>query len=184
MRRPSVKLLCVAAAVLAGVPAAAFEPTGEVVFHARGTIGTSAAYDSDRVVGPVVNMTRQDGGGWAGDLLGENLDLAVTPTKASGPNVNLVFSQKSGRTEIEGLFFGVRLRIEMDKKKLKGRFGTCSLDLARKGTSVFFGDLGCIRPGASLPETAKATLELQGDAASDTPPLPQFALALIAALPR
>jgi hypothetical protein len=183
MRLHSVKLLPAAAALLAALPAAAFDPTGEVLFHIRGSAGTSAAFDGDRLVGPDVNLTRQDGGGWAGDLKGQNLDLDVTPKRVSGPNVNLVFSQKGGRTEIEGLFYGVRVRIAMDRKRLKGRIGSCSLDLGRKAPSLFHGDVGCIRRGATFPQAGKGALELSGEAANELPPLPQLAFALIAVLP-
>ena len=160
---------------------APFEPTGEVRFHVVGALASGASFDEARVVGPTVNLTRREDGSWAGDLAGENLSLDVGERRATGPNVNLLYSQKAGRTDVEGLVFGRRIRMALDAKGLRGRVGSCSFDLARK-TAVLRGDVGCV-PGASLPATGKATLELIGQAADEYPPLPQLALVLVAVLP-
>ncbi len=176
-------LAAAALALVAGRPAAAFEPTGELMFLPRGGTGSGASFDADMVVGPAVNMVRQEGGGWAGDLDGNDVDLAVTEDHARGANVNLSFARKGGRTQIEGLFFGQRVRIELDAKKLRVRFGACSMELDRKRPGMFTGDVGCVRNRSILPATARATLRLSGDAAAEAPPMPQFALALLAILP-
>ena len=160
-----------------------FEATGELRFHGYGTVGTSAAFDGERLVGPTVNLTRREDGTWGGDLAGQNMDLEVTDRRVSGPNVSLSFSQKGGRTEVEGLFFNQRFRVSLDAKRLRGRFGECSFDLVRKRGGAYQGDVGCMRPRAAFPAAAKATLSLIGAAADAAPPLPQFALALIAILP-
>ncbi len=180
----SLAVLAALAAAGAGAPALAFEPTGEMSFFPQGGVGSTASFDAQTVVGPIVNLTEQDGGGWAGDLDGENIDLALDDGHLTGVNVNLWLRTRAGRTEIEGLFFGLRVHLELDGKRLKGRFGACSLDLARKRPGYYYGDVGCMsgRPQV-LPTTAKATLQLSGEAAADRPPLPQFAFALLAILP-
>ncbi len=174
-----------ALAALAAAPAFAqetpYEPTGEVRFHAGG-LGSGASFSADRVVGPSVNMTRREDGGWAGDLRGHDLDLRATDTRLMGPNVNLLFSQKGDRVEVEGLFFNQRIRVKLDARKLEGRFGACSMDMARsKEGSTFRGDVGCLRAG--MPASGKGAIQLLGEAAGSKPPLPQLALALTAVLP-
>ncbi len=176
-------LAAAALALTPGPPAAAFEPTGEMTFNARGAVGSGASFDEDQVVGPAVNMARQEDGGWAGDLDGNDVELTVTADHAVGANVHLSFMRKGGRIEIEGIVFGRRVRLEVDGKRLHGRFGACSVDLERKRPAFFQGDVGCMRRREAFPATAKATLKLSGDAADDSPPFPQFALALLAILP-
>lgn len=208
----SVMLLL--AAALAGPRAAAqdaaFEPTGEVRFHASGGLGSGASFDHHRIVGPSVNLTHLDRG-WAGNIAGQDVSLAASESRLSGPNVNLTFKQKSGKTEIEGLFYGERIRLSLDGKKMKGRYGTCSFDLERDGPSLYRGEVGCMRgderrgfdaapqpvadevnarrlPGSnggrSSPIAGIAAVELIGEAAGDAPPAVQLGLALVAILPR
>jgi hypothetical protein len=186
MTAPALKVALAVAALAGAAPAFAqeppFEPTGELRFVGRGALAAGAAFDETRVVGPAVNMTKRDDGSWAGDLLTANLDLEVTPTGVRAPNVNLQLGQKAGRTTIEGLFYGQRVRVEIDRKRLRGRFGACSMDMARKGAAMFRGDVGCMRPEGP-PISVKSSIELIGTAAAENPPLPQFALALLAVLP-
>jgi hypothetical protein len=183
---PSVLAALAAAALLAPAPAPAqdapFEPTGELRLGGGG-FGSGASFDSDRIVGPVVNLTRRDDGSWAGDIGGQDLDLQPSRGGLQAPNVTLKFSSKDGKTRIEGLYFGERVRIDMDRKKLSGRFGSCSMTLERKGPPIYRGDIGCLRPGERLPRTSRVSLEVIGEAAAEPPPLPHFALALLAVLP-
>lgn len=187
MRRPALLALALAAAFLAARPAAAqeapFEATGEVRFLAYGTSGTSAAFDAVRVVGPLVNLTRRDDGTWDGDLLGEPVNLALTKDGLAGPNVNLHISSLNGRIHLEGLFFGRRIRMDLDAKRLEGRFGPCALDLRRKHADYLEGDLGCAPGARNPPQSGRASVKLLGQAAEPEPPLPQLALALLASLP-
>jgi hypothetical protein len=161
---------------------APFEPSGELRFHVAGGLGSGASFDDSRVVGPTVNLTKREDGSWAGDLGGQDLSLDVGERRATGTNVNLLYSQKAGRTNVEGLVLGRRVRVELDAKRLKGRVGDCSFDLARKG-AVLRGELGCVPGRATFPATGKATLELVGQAADEYPPLPQLAFALASILP-
>lgn len=182
----AIRIAALAAALVAGTATAQeqpFEPTGEVRFVGWGSTGTGAAFDGERIVGPSVNLTRRDDGTWAGDLAGHDLDLQLSPTHAKGPNVNLSFETKDGRTTVEGLFFGRRIRIAMDRKRFQGKAGICSVDLARKGPAAFQGQIGCMPTGRGVPQTSRATLQLIGQAGADQPPMPQLALALVAILP-
>jgi hypothetical protein len=170
------------AASLASAQEAPYEPTGEVRLSGGG-IGSGASFDMDRIVGPDVNLTRRNDGSWAGDLGGQDLDLQPNGNGLQAPNVNLKFSSKDGKTKVEGLYFGQRVRFDLDRKKLSGRFGGCSMDLQRKGAPVYRGEIGCVLAGERLPRTSKVSLELIGEAAADPPPLPQFMFALLAVLP-
>jgi hypothetical protein len=185
---PNLHRVAVALVALLAVPALGqeqpFEATGEIRFVAYGAMGSGASWSAERVVGPAVNMTRREDGGWAGDLLGHDLSLNLDKDRLSGPNVNLLFSQKGGKIAVEGLFYSQRVRISMDAKKLQGRMGECSYDLARtKAGTLFRGDVGCMRQGQRVPAAGKAGVELFGEAASANPPLPQLAIALVAVLP-
>lgn len=189
MRAPTLLRLAAAAAGLLAAAAARaqdvpFEPSGEVRILAWGTMGTSASYDDGRVVGPNVNLTRREDGTWAGDLAGRNVDLEVQDGRLAGANVNLTLSRKGDALHCEGLFFGTRFRFDLDRKKLSARFGDCTVDAKRsKAPGQLRGDAACLRrPGGSFPSTARATVQLIGDAADEAPPLPQLALALLAAM--
>jgi hypothetical protein len=187
-RAPVALSLALAGALLAAAPAhgqeAPYEPTGEVRLVGGG-FGGGASFDTDRVVGPLVNLTRRDDGSWAGDLRGGDLDLQPNGRGdgLQAPNVTLRFSSKDGKTRVEGLFYGTRVRFDLDGKKLSGRFGGCSMTLARRGPPLYHGEIGCVSQGARLPRTDRVTLELIGEAAAETAPLPQLALALLAVLP-
>jgi len=180
--RAAAALFLVALAPSALAQSPEYEPTGEVRFIGGG-FGSGASFSGERVVGPNVNMTRREDGGWAGDLLGHNLDLHLDNDRLSGPNVNLAFSQKGDKVTIEGLFFGQRVRVGLDHKKLEARMGVCSLDLKRlKAGTIFRGNFGCISPGSRMPASGIGDLQLYGDAAREKPPLSQLTLALVATL--
>ncbi len=188
MTRHGPLLAALAAIALTPLPGSAqekppFEATGELRLHGYGTIGSSAAYDAERLVGPTVNLTRREDGSWGGDLAGQDMDLEISERRVSGPNVSLNVSQKGGRTEVEGIFFNRRFRVSLDAKRLQGRFGECSFDLVRKRGGAYQGDIGCLRARSTFPGVARATLSLIGTAANPIPPMPQFALALVAILP-
>jgi hypothetical protein len=181
-----VAVLLLVAGPAGGQDAGPFEATGEVRFRVTGGMTTSASYNATRVVGPSVNMTQREDGSWAGDLLAENLNLIVSGDEKSarveGSFFTLVQRTSNGKAEIEGQFKGVRFRASVDAKRVKARFGDCSLDVEKKGT-VFRGDVGCIVPGQSLPQTGRAVLDLMGDAVERIP-FPQLGLALMAVLPQ
>ncbi|HEX9290793.1 MAG TPA: hypothetical protein VF904_14835 [Anaeromyxobacteraceae bacterium] len=174
---------CLAVASFLAGPALAFDPSGELLFVARGAQSAGASYDADRLVGPTVNMSRREDGGWAGDLGGQNIDLEVSDTRLSGANVDLHVDRSNDKTTVRGTYFGQRISLELSPRTVSGRVGACSLDLTRKRPGYYEGDLGCVTRGTAMPAVAKATLKLAGDAATARPPMPQFALALISVLP-
>ncbi|WP_242342180.1 hypothetical protein [Anaeromyxobacter terrae] len=181
---PSILLLGALAASPVVAQEPPFEAKGEVRFHASAGLGSGASFDETRIVGPAVNLTRREDGSWAGDIAGQDVSLYGGDTKLSGPNVNLSFKQKNGKTDVEGLFYGYRVRLSVDAKKIKGRYGSCSFDLTRGGPPMYRGDVGCLRENQRLPIAGKAAIELIGEAASEKPPAPQLGLALVAILPR
>lgn len=181
--RATLPALACAAALAAAPVALAIESTGEVVFRPRGSMASSASFDDERVVGPVVNMTRVEEGEWAGDVNGADVDLHVANGRIEGSSFTLDYSRDGEKVAVEGLIGGVRVRVAMDAKRMHGRFGVCSIDLKRKRVGLYEGDVGCLR-GGNFPVTAKATLELYGQAATADAPQPQLALALVSVLPR
>lgn len=177
-----MRLLAACCAAALATAATAYEPTGELRFRVRGAVGTGASFDDGRLVGPTANLTRQEGGGWAGDLAGQNVSLEVSPTRLSGANVDLHLSKEGAKQVVRGLFFGQRIWLEIAEKKVSGRIGGCSFDLGRKRTGLYEGTVGCVDRERTLPATAHASLTMFGDAARAEPPQPQFALALVAVL--
>ena len=182
MRPPALGIVC--AAALAAAPSAlALDPTGEVVFRPRGSMAATASFDDERVVGPIVNMTRVADEEWAGDVNGFDVALHVADGHIDGVSLTLVYARAGERVSVEGLVNGIRVRISLDAKGARGRYGDCSIDMKRKRAGLYEGDVGCLR-GGSFPVTAKASLELFGLAATADAPQPQLALALLAVLPR
>jgi len=180
--RSLAALAALSAAFLPSPRAAAYDPTGELNFAVSGLAGGGASFDGARVVGPVVNMSIQESGGWAGDLGHKDMELAVSPTRLSGAGVSLALGQKEGALTVEGLFFGQRVRLDLNQKTFTGRYGTCSFDLKRSRPGLYVGDVGCLRRHG-FPSTGKATFRLTGQAGDLSAPLPQLPLALLAVLP-
>jgi hypothetical protein len=167
------------ASMLAAAPD--WEPTGEVSFHVRGSPSTGASFDGERLVGPTANLTKT-GDGWAGDIGGQNVNLEISPKRIVGSSVDLHLEADKGKTSIRGTFFGRQLTLQYDHKSVSGRVGACSFQLDRKGTGDFEGTVGCMQRRGPLPQTGYGVLKLYGQAAEDSPPSPQFPLALVAVL--
>ena len=174
-------LLPLALTLLAGPSDRPFEPTGEVQLLVSGGVGSSAAWDVNRVVGPSVNMARDERGGWAGSLGSHGTALVVTPTQISGTGVSLRVEQRDGLLRVEGLFFSQRVRVELEPKQLASLLGGCSGELKRVEPGLFSGQIGCLGRGAAN-QVSPATLRLTGQAAGREPPMPQLAFALLAVL--
>jgi hypothetical protein len=182
MRR-ALSVVSLAVASLLARPAFAFDPSGELLFVARGAQSAGASFDAERLVGPTVNMSRRDDGGWAGDLGGENIDLEVSEHRLTGANVDIHLDRSNDKTTVRGTYFGQRISLEFGPRAVTGRVGACSIDLERKRPGYYEGDVGCVTRGMTMPAIARATLKLAGLAAEVRPPMPQFALALISVLP-
>jgi hypothetical protein len=168
-------------ALLLAAPARAFEATGEVRLGLSGP-GSSAAFDEGRVAGPNVNLTRIEGGAWAGDIRGQNVALQVTGSRLSAPNFEVTLERSGQATAVRGNVFGRRYHLDATPQGLRGRVGYCSVDLERRRSGLLTGQIGCMRDGR-LPVVTRATMKLLGQAGDPAPPLPQFALALIAIFP-
>jgi len=178
-----LRTLAALASLLAAPAALAFDPSGEVTFGLAAGLGGSASFDGERVVGPAVNVSREDGAGWAGDIRGGDMVLEVTATRLKGAGVSIALDRKPGELHVEGILFGQRVRLELKQKTFTGRYGSCSFDLHRKGPGFYRGEVGCMREGTTIAATASATMRLTGEADTPEPPLPQMALALLAILP-
>ena len=164
-----------------------FRAAGEIFFIAVGGTGTSAAFDDRRIVGPAVNLTLGEGGDWAGDLAGQNVSLAIAPDRITGAGVDLHVERGGERTSVSGIWFQRRVSLDFAPRTISGRAGpACSVDLRRDSPGVFQGSVGCVVQQPNKPQQAnvtRATIQLAGDAALPSPPMPQFALALVAVLP-
>jgi hypothetical protein len=161
--------------------------SGEIFFVAVGGTGTSAAFDERRIVGPSVNLTLGDGGTWAGDLAGQNVSLAIAPDRITGAGVDLHVERAGDATSLRGIWFQRRVSLDFTPKSIAGRAGpACSVDLRRQAPGVYQGSVGCVVQQPDRTQQAavsRATIQLAGDAALPSPPMPQFALALVAVLP-
>lgn len=179
-------LLFLAAALVplaaAAQPTPEYQPTGEVVFRISGGVSTGTSYDEGRIIGPVVNLEENEGGGWTGDIGGNPVDLEVDGDKVTGVGVDLFVKQEKNQLVVRGTLLNRRIWVEVGAKKVSGRAGDCSFDLKVKTPGNYAGNIGCSR-GTQTPQTARAELRLDGTASQPQPPLPQFALALVSVLP-
>ncbi|HSN93206.1 MAG TPA: hypothetical protein VLS93_18395 [Anaeromyxobacteraceae bacterium] len=143
-------------------------------FVAKGEIQTrdrSAAFDDWRVVGPLVNMTRDDDGNWRGDLLGRDYVMKPGPGRLAGSGAELYFVRWGNEVVVRGHLLERRVVIRIlpgeglpTPSGIACRFDGNLIDCSKKSASVRQG------------------VELRGQAANVAePPLPQFALALVAA---
>lgn len=188
------------------------QASGEIFFLTAGGTGSSAVFDDRRILGPSVNLTRGEEGTWDGDLSGQNVSLAIAPDRIAGAGVDLHVERQGEVTSLRGVWFQRRVSLDLGPKNVTGRAGpACSVDVERKAPGVYQGSVGCVVRAQPLPGgpitvagpifpddsilpsrvsptrqqlvATRATLRLAGDAASPTPPMPQFALALLAVLP-
>lgn len=182
-------LLLPACATTQGIPLPMTTPSGPKapVFVATGefrsSYGKSAAFDEWRVVGPRVNLTRNEDGSWdgtAGPAM-SGFHLEVKPGHLSGPNLSLSIQKMAdGFVEVGGLFFGDRYWIRASPQKLQGNThgGRCSFEFKRTSPNLFEGDVACGM------EVNRVSIEVRGAATRvEEPMLPQTALALVAVMP-
>jgi hypothetical protein len=176
-------LLALAASPAPAAPAAPGF-SGELVFSATGGDARSASFDDARLLGPTVSVARRQDGTWAGDVSGHGLAVAVSEQRLTAAGLDLHVRHRGQSLAIEGLFHGTRVAFDYGPKALKGRIGRCSFDLRRQSPGLLRGEAGCLRRRGLAATTAVATLSLKGEAAAPSPPLPQFALGLLAVLPQ
>jgi len=157
-----------------------FEPAGEIIIPGA----SSAAWDGERIVGPRINLTAREGGGWAGDILTQNVDLTVTDTRVTGPNFEIFVEsdKEKGKGSVRGNVFGRRFSLEYGAKEFTGRVGACSYDLKRQKVGGWSGQAACGQSG-TMSNVVRVQIKLLGNADAPAPPMPQFALALVAVMP-
>ena len=185
--RGGVVLLALAAACAttsSGTPVPMREPSGPapqgVALTALGELvfsgGRSAAYDGYRVAGPRVNIAYSGNGTWAGDIEGRTVMVTAEAGKIKGPGGTLYVSQEGDQLTIRGMWFQRSVSLQVSPRALKGRTGEMgpSFDFTRTAVNVMAGDTGVGRAG----------IELRGEAQQvPNVTMPQFVLALLAALP-
>ncbi len=137
-----------------------FAPTGAVTFK-----GGSASFDDAHVQGPLINASRRADGDWGGTLNGQPLDITVKPDRLVGSYLNMKIEQNMTGLVMTGQWMNRIHRFEVSNEQILVRLPSASFTLHRSGE----GEYG---PAAAL--------KLTGDAAKPTPPMPQFALALLA----
>jgi len=189
-----LSLVAVALAGCAGAPAVpvpmptSTEGAGELIFVPMGSVGTSASFDSRRVMGPNVNMAATAEGAWGGDLRGRNLVLEIGEGRLLGASLNLTVEREGDALRLAGLLGDRRVNLQVSPRQIQGSLdgGVCSFDLPLESPGRYQGFLACPAPlGERLPVVTSASLRLLGDGARlDQPMLPQLALALLAVLPQ
>ena len=147
-----------------------FEPMGELRFSG----GRSAGYSLHRVVGPTVNLSYTADGKWAGNLDGHDVSLTATPGKLTGPGVTLNLFAEGDQVTIRGTWFQRQVWINISPRALNGRTGAASFDFTRAAPDAWSGHTAGGRGGVRAIGDAQKFPDV---------PMPQFALALIAALP-
>ena len=153
-----------------GAQSGAFEPEGRVLVHG-GLRGPSASFNSDRVIGPTINMTRSADGHWVGWIRGVPLSLAVDGRQISSPTLTMSIEELPDGIEMSGLWTANQISIRVTPQELYVREPFVNPPVYLEGIGE--GSYGTGRFGNSV--------ELKGAAAQLHPPQPQFALALLAA---
>lgn len=156
----------------AAAKAAPFAPTGELDWSG----GRSAAYDARAVIGPTVDVAYTGSGHWAGTFGGRDVSVQASPGRLSGPNVDLHVLRSGDRITLRGLWLGHQVWLDASPQALEGHTAADgpSFELRRSSPGFWWGDT----------PRGPAGLRLKGDAQRfPDVPMPQFALALLAALP-
>jgi hypothetical protein len=149
---------------------APFQPMGELLYSG----GRSAGYDLYRVIGPRVNISYTRDGKWAGNLDGRDVRLTAEPGKLRGAGVDLTLSSEGDKITVRGTWFQRRISLSMSPAALQGRAGVPAYDFTRTAPNLWSGPT----------PRGQAGLEARGDAQKfPDVPMPQFVLALLAALP-
>jgi hypothetical protein len=150
-----------------GVVPAEYAPTGEISVNQSG-----ATFDDWRVVGPRVNLTRDAEGTWTGSLLGVNMALKPTaPGKLYGSGADLNFLRWGEFVMIQGMLGGRQVQFRFQPGPGYAVQGGILCNATPRS-------IDCTQGAANQ----TSNMLLRGQAASAQPPMPQFGLALIAAL--
>lgn len=149
-----------------GKPLPEFQKKGEIYFAQR-----SASFDEYRVVGPLINMTMRSDGSWAGTFgsgpSATVVDVSYDNGFLRGSNISLKIEEHSAGIKMNGLWLGKQVRFEVDNNQVMVRTDNRSFTLNRTGEGLYGPD---------------GNLRLEGEANLTNPPMPQFALAMLASL--
>jgi hypothetical protein len=129
-----------------------------------------ASFDDWAVNGPDWKVARRVDGTWAGTFMGRPVTLAPTLGTISGSGIDLVVERHGAGTWITGTVFDAPVKFEVTVSRVKGFAGGSTFDLSRQGPGQYDGPAGM--------------LTLRGAAGTNAAPMPQVALALVAALIR
>jgi hypothetical protein len=129
-----------------------------------------AAFDDWAVSGPEVKIGRRPDGMWSGTFLGHPVTLAPAMGTISGSGIELAVERHGAGTRISGTVFDAPVNFEVTVTKVTGFAGANAFDLSRQGPGQYDSPAGM--------------LTLRGAAGTNAAPMPQVALALLAALLR
>lgn len=138
-----------------------FRPTGEVL----SSLGSSVAFNDERIVGPEINLTRRDDGSWAGTINDTLVDIRVKDGNLHGIHIDLHWQPIEGGFKAQGLIGQRIVRVQVDEKWLEVQNGRTSASLWRTGPGSF--------------EDTRGAMRLQGEAQELK--MPQTLLALLVA---
>ena len=146
--------------------------SGEVLWAdaSRAQTPRRAAFDDWVVNGPDWKLGRRVDGMWTGTFMGRPVTLAPALGTISGSGIELAVERHGAGTWITGTVFDAPVKFEVTVSRVKGFAGGNTFDLARQGPGQYDSPAGM--------------LTLRGAAGTNAAPMPQVALALLAALLR
>jgi hypothetical protein len=175
LARMKTALAAVWLVVLTAAPAArAADPNGYAPTGSVASNGNVTTFSDDRVVSPVANLSRRPDGSWAGELAGRPIDVAVTADGIRGVEVNLSITAEKDETQVAGLVFGRPFRLDLRKDRIDVRYDRVVQQHTRQKDGTWH----------PLSMQTPYALELKGQAAAPSPPLPQLVLSFIANVSR
>lgn len=137
----------------------------EKPFVAQGGIATtvgSASYNTDRIVGPIINIKNEGDNDWRGTLRDQTIDVSFDGSHASGVNLHMQVDQQPNHLTVTGQLGGRMFRFELTPDELKVVTDTRGDTLPRTGPNAY------------------ASVNFSGDALDPSKrPEPQFAFALM-----
>lgn|GEM_PF-4439926 len=139
--------------------------TPEKPFVATGGIAStvgSASFDADAIVGPKINIKKENDTDWRGSIKEQTIDVTDHGELISGVNLHMKIDQQPNHLTITGQLAGRMFRFEVTPDQLKVVTDTRSDTLPRTSPSQY------------------ASVNLSGDAIDPAKrPEPQFAFALM-----
>jgi len=159
--------------------------TGAVGFAAQG-VGARVAYGPWGVAGPGVDLVYSGGQLWTGRLDGAEVRLSTSWGRITGSGIDLLVYRSGKDLLIRGVWSGRNVDFTVSRDRLVGSpdGGACSFRFEAAGPGELAGDLGCAGSAENKASTSTGTLKLDGEAVLVPEVLmPQFALALLTALP-